>query len=151
MGLWERLESVIKSYVNDSGEKISGNRQGGRQGFTGRNDPDFDAAYEELNDFLGADKQEKNKSRDGFAGGAGEETGKKPRPVPEEIRRDFAELGLSPESTAEQCKEVYKKLLKIHHPDRHAGHEGNMNKATEKSARVNAAYDRLEKWFRENK
>jgi curved DNA-binding protein CbpA len=45
-----------------------------------------------------------------------------------------------------ECKAAYKKLLKLHHPDRHAGHTGNMKKATEKSARINAAYDRIEKW-----
>jgi curved DNA-binding protein CbpA len=41
---------------------------------------------------------------------------------------------------------AYKKLLKIHHPDRHAGHPGNMKKATEKSARINAAYQKIEHW-----
>jgi len=34
----------------------------------------------------------------------------------------------------------------VHHPDRHAGHPGNMKKATEKSARINAAHQRIERW-----
>jgi hypothetical protein len=65
---------------------------------------------------------------------------------PEELRGDFAELGLPFGAGAEDCKAAYKRLLKLHHPDRHAGHEGNMRKATEKSARINGAYDRREKW-----
>jgi curved DNA-binding protein CbpA len=65
---------------------------------------------------------------------------------PEELRPDFAELGLRFGASAGECKAAYKKLLNIHHPDRHAGHSGNMKKATEKSARINAAYDRIEKW-----
>ncbi|MDR1971100.1 MAG: J domain-containing protein [Treponema sp.] len=65
---------------------------------------------------------------------------------PEELRPDFAELGLPFGAAEEECKAAYKKLIKRHHPDRHAGHEGNMKKATEKSARINAAYDRIEKW-----
>ena len=140
MGIWDRLESVIKSYLhngNDAAFKGSGPRR--------QDDPDLDAAYEELDDFLkGNDSKEKSKAWEGEK----EKTAERKRPVPEEIRRDFAELGLSPEASAEECKEAYKKLLKIHHPDRHANHEGNLKKATEKTARVNAAYDRLEAWFR---
>jgi curved DNA-binding protein CbpA len=66
--------------------------------------------------------------------------------VPESLRPDFAELGVPFGASAEDCKAVYKNLLKIHHPDRHAGHAENMRKATEKSARINAAYDRINKW-----
>jgi len=137
MGIWDRLGSVIKSYITDEGDKLFGNRS------KWRSDPDVDAAYEELDGYLkGKESKERASSREEA------EKQKKPKPVPEEIRQDFAELGLMPDATAEECKEAYKKLLKIHHPDRHARHEGNMNKATDKSARVNAAYDRLVVWFR---
>ena len=137
MGIWERLGSVIKSYINDESDKLFGNRS------KRHSDPDLDAAYEELDDYL---KGKDNKER--ASGPEKAEKPKKARPVPEEIRQDFAELGLTPDATAEECKDAYKKLLKIHHPDRHANHEGNMSKATAKSARVNAAYDRLVVWFR---
>jgi DnaJ-domain-containing protein 1 len=131
MGIWDRLGSVIRSYITDESDKLFGNRS------KWRTDPDLDAAYEELDGYLkGKDSREETEKQ------------KKPKSVPEEIRQDFTELGLTPDATAEECKEAYKKLLKIHHPDRHAKHEGNMNKATNKSARVNAAYDRLVVWFR---
>jgi len=137
MGIWERLGNVIKSYFTDESDKLFGNHS------KWRSDPDLDTAYEELDDYLkGKDSRERASSREET------EKQKKTRPVPEEIRQDFAELGLTPDATAEECKEAYKKLLKIHHPDRHANHEGNMNKATAKSARVNAAYDRIIVWFR---
>ena len=140
MGIWDRLESLIKSYLNNGNDTVftgSGPRR--------QDDPDLDAAYEELDDFLkGNGSKDKSRVWDDEKDKAAE----KKRPVPEEIRRDFAELGLAPEASAEECKEAYKKLLKIHHPDRHANHEGNLKKATEKTARVNAAYDRLEAWFR---
>jgi len=142
MGIWDRLESVIKSYFNDGKETVFTGRGAGRHG-----DPDVDAAYEELDDFLkGNDGKDKEKAK--IWGDEKEKTAEKKRPVTEEIRQAFAELGLTPEASAEECKEAYKKLLKIHHPDRHANHEGNLKKATEKTARVNAAYDRLEAWFR---
>ncbi|MDR2209856.1 MAG: J domain-containing protein [Spirochaetaceae bacterium] len=62
------------------------------------------------------------------------------------MRPDFAELGLPFGAGADECKAAYRRLLKLHHPDRHAGHQGNMEKATKKMAKINAAYDRIEKW-----
>jgi DnaJ-domain-containing protein 1 len=137
MGIWDRLGNVLKSYINTSDEKVFGKTASQRH-----YDPDLDAAYEELDDFLrGTKGSEKAK----------EQNGGKPakKPMPEEVKMAFAELGLTPEATAGECKDAYKKLLKIHHPDRHAKHEGNMKKATGKTSRVNAAYERLMKWFRE--
>lgn len=71
--------------------------------------------------------------------------------VPEELRNDFAELGLAFGSSLIECKTSYKTLLKKHHPDRHAGHERNMKKATEKSARINVSYRRIEVWYETGK
>jgi DnaJ-domain-containing protein 1 len=137
MGIWDRLGSVIKSYINADSSKVFGERPKGCY------DPDLDAAYEDLDDFLkGNDSKGKAKGW--------EEADKKQNAgkIPEELKKDFAELGLEPDATLEECKEAYKKLLKIHHPDRHTKHDGNMKKATEKSAQINAAYERLIRWFR---
>jgi DnaJ-domain-containing protein 1 len=148
MGIWSRLESVINSYFNGFGEQTSSRlRSSG--------DPDVDAAYDELNDFLNGEdsRREKNRSdNEGFytwrdaqetRGGS---TGTKAKMPPEELKADFELLGVPFGADEETCKTAYKKLLKIHHPDRHAGHEGNYKKATEKSAKINAAFDRIEKW-----
>ena len=146
MGIWERLGNVIKSYINstNSDDDLFGKSPSRRH-----SDPDLNAAYEELDDFLSGKEAKENFSAFENRSAAGKE-GKKERTrqVPEELRKDFAELGLAPDATAEECKEAYKKLLKTHHPDRHAKHEENMKKATEKTARVNAAYKSLMTWFR---
>jgi hypothetical protein len=143
MGILDRLGTVIKSYLNDDETPL--NKAFGKQVRHSLNDPDFDDAYEELNDFLRGNasnakkwKEEKENAKNG---------GERERPVTDETKRDFAELGLTSEASWEECKEAYKKLLKIHHPDRHAKHEGNMNKATDKTTRVNTAYERLKKHF----
>ena len=135
MGIWNRLENVIKSYLNDDDQRVFGRSSPGA-----RSDPDLDAAYEELDDFL------RKKDRQGEPNKR-EEPKKQSRPIPEELRQDFAELGLTPEASAEECKKAYKKMLKLHHPDRHAGSPENMKRATEKTALVNAAYRRLVNWF----
>jgi DnaJ-domain-containing protein 1 len=136
MGIWDRLGKVIKSYGNYSDERVWGRNASKRQA-----DPDLDAAYEELDEFLQGEHSEKKEKS---------EERKQPvrENIPENIKEAFAELGLKPNATIEECKEAYKKLLKIHHPDRHAKHQGNMEKATDKTARVNAAFELLMKWLK---
>jgi hypothetical protein len=144
MGVFDRLGDVIRSYLNDTGPGPAADPSAGRRYI----DPDLNAAYEELDDFLSgkprfgrAERSEKTEQR-----------ADRPShpPPPESLRRDFDELGIPFGASADECKAAYKKLLKVHHPDRHTaegpGHEGNMKKATDKSARINAAYERIEKW-----
>jgi hypothetical protein len=156
MGIWDRLGDVIKSYLND------GDSGGVKHGQSGRGprygDPDLDAAFDELNEFLGSGRPgggaQSSTAQGGgqgasdwdraFAGNDGARKGG--TAPPESLRADFTELGLPFGASDKDCKQAYKQLLKIHHPDRHAGHEGNMRKATEKSARINAAYDRIQRW-----
>jgi len=143
MGIWDRLGNVIKSYINDSDNDVFK-----RRAHRSSSDPDLNAAFEELNDYLKGGDGGKKSAGDGDERKTGSgSAGERKKPMPEELKKDFAELGLSPDASAEDCKAAYKKLLKLHHPDRHAGHEGNLKKATEKASRVNAAYDRLVKWF----
>jgi len=147
MSIWSRLGSVINSYINDFGEQTSERFK--THGSPRHGDPDLDAAYEELDDYL----NRKDTRRDYTRRDASQEAGgdAKVKPPPEELRADFEILGAPFGADDETCKAAYKKLLKIHHPDRHAGHEGNYKKATERSARINAAYDRIEKWRQGNK
>jgi DnaJ-domain-containing protein 1 len=151
MGIFDRLGNLIKSYLNDD-------ESGGRRS-TG--DPDLDTAADELDEFLSGGRGKSRTEWDAAfhagqedsagqrSAGRGQESGgsARPAPVPPELRADFAELGLPLGAPLEDCKKAYKDLLKIHHPDRHSGHPENMRKATTKSARLNAAYDRLEQWY----
>ena len=136
MGILGRLGNVVKSYLNDDNDSIFGKKGQGSMGggSRSRGDPDLNAAYEELDDFLNGKENDSKKAEPAR------------RHIPAEILADFAELGLSAEISAAECKAAYKKLLKIHHPDRHAGNPEALKKATEKTARVNAAYRRIENW-----
>jgi DnaJ-domain-containing protein 1 len=145
MGIWERLGSVINSYINDTGGEKPQWRQT-RQSPSG--DPDLNEAYEELDDYLNGKETRSggNKERQEAPRRSGATRSERAGLPPEELRPDFECLGVPFGASAEECKAAYKRLLKIHHPDRHAGHEGDFKKATEKSAKINAAWDRIEKW-----
>jgi DnaJ-domain-containing protein 1 len=164
MGIFDRLGTVINSYLNshlhDEDERVFG---GSSRAQAHSADPDLEAAFEELNDYLGGRERRETSFSGGEAGhsgggrppggnrdfrerGAGQGKPGQGTLIPETLRGDFAELGLPFGASADECKQAYKRLLKQHHPDRHAGHPGNMKKATEKSARINAAFDRIERW-----
>jgi hypothetical protein len=147
MGIWDRLGTVLKSYLADGNETARPFHKSHR---AGQGDPDYDEAYEELNEFLRGEKPE-NKGKNTWEEKTGKKSEEKQRSkkVPPSLVKDFEELGLEADASAEECKEAYKKLLKKHHPDKHHGHPGNLKKATEKTAKINAAYDRIEKWFRD--
>jgi curved DNA-binding protein CbpA len=167
MGIFDRIGDVIRSYLNNADDRIfDGSSEEWRRGSS---DPDLEAAFEELDEFLSRKSRGRRQAPSGgrawdsgeeawssggtgsrggdWSGGFREETGSPgARGAPESLGQDFAELGLRPGASEEDCKAAYKQLLKKHHPDRHAGHPGNMKKATEKTARIIAAYDRIAQW-----
>jgi hypothetical protein len=143
MGVFDRLADLFKSYLNDDASIFGPGRN--RGGY----DPYLNEAYEELDEFLngGDGRFRDGESRRDQGDWSGETTGGGPqRGPPEELRPDYAELGVPFGAPAAECREAYKKLLKIHHPDRHANHQGNLKKATEKMTRINAAWDRIKTW-----
>jgi DnaJ-domain-containing protein 1 len=157
MGIFDRIGDVIKSYLNDEDKRLFGHTP--HESWGSSPDPDVEAAFEELNDYLsgGAGGQKtasgagRRSGNTGYGHTAHQAGAAQSAGIPQALNQAFAELGLAPGASAEECKAAYKQLLKKHHPDRHAGHPGNMKKATEKSARLNAAYDRIERWRRTGK
>ncbi|MDR2343594.1 MAG: J domain-containing protein, partial [Spirochaetaceae bacterium] len=109
-------------------------------------DADFAQAFEDIEKFLSKGRGPAN-TGDTADWGNVHGAPQKKQAVPETLGPDFAELGLEFGAGFERCKSAYKRLLKVHHPDRHASHESNMEKATAKSAKINAAYERIRKWY----
>jgi DnaJ-domain-containing protein 1 len=153
---FDRLGDAIKNFLDDEDDKLFGTRRSSAS----FRDPDLDAAEAELDEFLRTGRTREtgdaahrsgpwsDPRRTGDFSGGGRQARRAPSTpgIPEALRTDYAELGVPFGASADDCKAAYKKLLKIHHPDRHAGHPGNLKKATEKSARINAAYQRIERW-----
>ena len=150
MGILRRLETVIRSYINNGSSPSSSVRSGNPNPYSA--DPDLNEAYEELDDLLyGKDKEQDDPFDAKDHPSREQKKTNDEKPIPDEIKRDFAELGLSPDATLNECRKAYKKLLKIHHPDLHAGHEANSRKATMKMTAVNASYERLIDWYTKTK
>lgn len=148
---FDRLGTLLRSFLDEDSDHLFGSRPS--HGHV--SDPDLDAAYDELNEFLNSEREQQRKTytwsdpHENFKTSGSRSFGAKSQnqsTIPESLRKDFEELGLPFGAGEEECKAAYKRLLKIHHPDRHAGHPGNMKKATEKSSRINAAYQRIEMW-----
>jgi DnaJ-domain-containing protein 1 len=142
VGIFDRFGNVLRTYLGDGEAWQDVRNTASRRDFSA--DPDLEDAFAELEEFLrGKNPFAGEKNRTSYRS-AGEN---RARPaVPEALRADFAELGLEFGADAVQCKAAHKRLLKIHHPDRHASHKGNMEKATIKSSKINAAYERICKW-----
>jgi DnaJ-domain-containing protein 1 len=157
VGIVDRLENLARSYFQDDWR---GSKNSARNG-----DPDYDAAVDELNDFLrgGGFNGAAGRGRPGGGNGSGGRAGARTssggdrsgdqasraagKPAaPETLRADFAELGLGLDADAAACKAAYKKLLKEFHPDRYSKDAAAQNKATDRAARINIAYDNIEKW-----
>jgi DnaJ-domain-containing protein 1 len=142
VGFFDRLGGVLRSYLNDDYDWRDGSR------FSV--DPDLAEAFEELNEFLNGRSSSGGGRNTADWSGVHAAPKRKPA-IPETLRPDFEELGVEFGADAEKCKSAYKQMLKIHHPDRHASHEGNMKKATAKSVKINAAYDRICEWRKTGK
>ncbi|MCX7655699.1 MAG: J domain-containing protein [Treponemataceae bacterium] len=147
---FDRLGEVLRSFLREEEQWFSPPpRSSSQKPFS---DPDLDEAYQELEDFLNSRSSRWQRQADfdsyqkegGFSRQRRENS--PGQSVPEALRKDFEELGVPFGANEETCKVAYKRLLKLHHPDRHAGHPANMQRATEKSARINAAYERIQRW-----
>jgi DnaJ-domain-containing protein 1 len=151
MGIFDRFGTMINSYFNDYSDQTK--RSFKTSNLHNNYDPDFETAYEELNDFLNNKKSRSEKSGYEYSGfsSKSDTSSKDPNLPPEELRDDFEKLGVHFGADTEACKTAYKKLIKLHHPDRHAGHENNFKKATERTARINASWDRINKWHQGKK
>ena len=154
--IFDRFGTLLKSLLNQDKDPFGGNSTGSyRSGAAG--DPDLDDAMEELDAFLKDDREgqerlererelrrereERARRKSTSFGQSGGASTPSPRLV-----EDFKTLGVPFGTPLAQVKSAYKRLLKEHHPDRHGGSAEEQKRATERSARINEAYARIEAW-----
>jgi DnaJ-domain-containing protein 1 len=69
-------------------------------------------------------------------------------PVPEALRRDFANLGLEPSASLEQVRLAHRQLLSMYHPDRFAQDPEKQRLATRITQILNASFRRIRDYRR---
>ena len=68
-------------------------------------------------------------------------------PVPRELMEDFLVLGLRPGEPLEECKNAWKRLVKMHHPDKHQGDDDEKRMAEQATINITRSYRRIRQWF----
>ncbi len=133
--MFDRLGSILKSYINDNKDTYSDYRN-----------------YE-----AGRNPKEK-KSKWNVSSGSTAETNQKTTEkskklgfIPAELYQDFIRLGVPVTSDFPTCKAAHKKLLLKYHPDRHANNPFTLQRTTIMSAEINCSFQRIQTWFNTGK
>lgn len=149
--LFDRLGNLLRSVFQDGGESFDP--------WKGKfSDPDEEEAWEELNEYLNEASPGGSKSSSTSPGGGGtgfswdSGTGTAysrtdgSKAVPEELRSDYSALEVPFGASMEEVKRSYRRLLQIHHPDRHADNPDSQNRATERTQQITYSFLRIKKF-----
>jgi len=135
--IFDRLGRLIRSL---GGESAPGERT---------SDPDLREAEDELEEFLRTGKERpRPQAQQGPRSYNQQRQDETRRPAPDvdaDLLQAYTVLGVTPSATWDEITTAHRNLLKKHHPDRHAGHEGNMKKATAQSQKIGEAYQKIKK------
>jgi len=136
--IFDRLGNLLRSMFDEDGNTVSS------EDFA---DPDMQSAWEELDDFLKAETS----SGPGTAGRSFSSTAQHApdaeAAVPPELHSDYRNLEVPIGSSLEDVNRAYKRLVRIHHPDRHASDPAEMARATKKTQAINYSYYRVRKYL----
>jgi len=145
--IFDRFERLFKSWV-------SGSADGRTQHFRHGGDSDFDAAMDELDDYLDAgrsetearDRDRARREREEAARRAAASSSAHPHGPPTAIVQAYRSLGLAYGAPFPEVKAAYKRLLMQNHPDRNSATAEQIKRSTEISVQINSAYQRIKTW-----
>ena len=124
---FDRLGDLLRSVLDQRGS------------YENRHDPDFQEAWNELDEYLktGTNYRPREKTRDrtraSYSG------------MDEHLSQDYANLELSPGAPFGEVKKSYRNLLRKYHPDRFAMDPEKQKLATEITQKINVSFQRIEK------
>lgn len=138
---FDRLGDLLRSTTKAS-EDIFGRSSSARSG-RGTGDPDLDAAFAELDDFLKQDepKAETRQERPSAQPKASKYSG-----PPQELAQDYKNLGIGFAAPFPEVRAAYKKMIMQYHPDKNSDSPEKLRIATEIAQKINISYQRIEKW-----
>ena len=139
MDVFDRLGNILKGML-DTDETVSRGR-----------DPDLTDAWDELDAYLADGKAGDERPRAGASSHAGARagagTGAAVRPRPFGLLQDFKNLEVAPDADFETVRKSYTRLLKVYHPDRHAGNSEKQQTATEITKQLNESFRRIKQYL----
>lgn len=140
--LFERFQRLVRSYLQfgaPSDEWFERHDE----------DRDYREAWDELDEFLRSGRSS-SAHRSGYSrpesgAGFGTDTAGHRLP-PEELRKDYELFGVEFGASFKEVRNAYRRLMRIHHPDLHAGDSAKQREATHTSQQLNTAYQRIKAW-----
>lgn len=139
----DRFRETIKPFSSPLGKPHS--REEAFSGSYGQDE--FQSAMDELDDFLSGEAPPRRNP----SGGRRAEPRRAARRIPAEVMKDLAFLGLSPDTSEEEIRRTFRRLMAQHHPDRHSQDPEAQKAATEKSQRIGEAFQRISAWYAQNR
>ncbi len=136
-GIFDRLGNLIRSIIPESDGSAGSQHRGSL-------DPDMDAAWDELDEFLetGANSERPDSARSG-----NRPNGTRPAAaagsVPEALRQDYGNLELPPGAPFNAVRKAYKNLLIEYHPDKHSSSPAKQQLANEITKKINQSFQRI--------
>jgi hypothetical protein len=155
--IFDRFERLFKSWVAADADTLFGQPRSSGLGRGRGGDSDFEAAMDELDDYLDkgrteTEARERERERREREEAARRATGYSARGAagssgpPQALVQAYRSLGLAYGTPFPQVKAAYKRLLMQNHPDRNSATPEQLKRSTEISAQINAAYQRIETW-----
>jgi len=135
--IFDHLADLFRSFLTPSARE--------------NHDPDWQEAWQELDDYLKTGRRTEGPRFDERAR-TGEQArrGWEPSAAEESLRQDYANLELPFASPLAEVKQSYKRLLRKYHPDRFASDAEKQRLATEITQRINGSYRRIRQYAQKN-
>ncbi len=130
--IFDRFGNLLKSFLRDEESTHTGK--------TSFSDPDLQDAWNELEDFLNSEESEDSQDTRSTSTPAEE------RKLPAELQKDYRLLKTEPGAPLEEVAKSYRKLLRIHHPDRYAADPAAFAEATERTKKLTSAFRRIKEY-----
>lgn len=134
--LFERFHRLLRSYLRFGAPSDEWFEQH-------TEDRDYREAWDELDEFL---RTGKTSGTSAGSNGGSRSGGQARRLPPEELRRDYELFQVEFGASFQEVRRAYRRLMRIHHPDLHAGDSAKQHEATDKSQQLNTAYQRIKAW-----
>jgi hypothetical protein len=131
--IFDKLNRIIDTFIDAPTESGSD-----------RFDPDYSAAWDELEGFMrGANYDGEPGGHHGPSGSGGAKRSR----VPNELERDFRNLEVPIGAPWRDVQQAYKHQLVQYHPDRFASNPKKFATATEITKQINYSYHRLKQYY----